>query len=110
MSPRWRSADRRCAGEGIDPAQEGLHPSHELAHAERLRQVVVGADGQADDEVGLVVAGGEHQHRDVAVLLDAAAHLQAVEAREHQVEEHQVGVQERRQVDAREAVAGHVTS
>ena len=86
MSPRWRSGTRWRAGGRVDPPQDRLHPCDQLSHAERLGEVVVGADRQADDEVGLVVAGGEHQHRYVAVALDAPAHLQAVEAGEHQVE------------------------
>ncbi len=78
-------------GPALDPAEQRVHPGDELARAERLGEVVVGADGQPDDEVGLGVAGGEHQHRHRAVALDLAAHLDAVEAGEHQVEDHEVG-------------------
>ena len=70
-----------------------MHPGDQLPRAERLGEVVVGADGEADDEVGLGVAGGEHQHRHRSVALDLAAHLEAVEAREHEVEHHEVGLE-----------------
>ena len=47
----------------LDPADQGVDPGDQLAHGERLGHVVVGADAQPDQHVGLVVAGGEHQHR-----------------------------------------------
>ena len=91
----------------LDPPQQRVDAGDELARAERLGQVVVGADAEADDEVGLGVAGGEHQHRDRPVALDRSAHLEAVEAGEHEVEDHEVGVELARQrLDARRAVGG----
>ncbi len=45
----------RERGPSLDPAQQRVDPGHELAGAERLGEVVVGADLQADDEVGLGV-------------------------------------------------------
>ena len=68
--------------------------------------VVVGTDCEADDEVGLGVAGRQHQHRDRAVALDPPAHLEAVEAREHEVEDHEIGPEVPAPVDARRAVDG----
>ena len=65
----------------------------QLARAERLGEVVVGADRQADDEVGLGVAGGEHQDGDGSLALDLAAHVEAVEPGEHEVEHHEVGLE-----------------
>jgi hypothetical protein len=68
-----------------------VHPRDQLAHAERLGQVVVGADAEPHQDVGLVVAGGQHQHRHGRCGLDPAAHLVAVEAGQHHVEHDQVG-------------------
>src|SRR4051794_7134062 len=45
----------------IRPAKQGLDPAHQLTQAERLRQVVVGAELEADDLVDLVVASGQHE-------------------------------------------------
>ena len=70
-----------------------MDPGGQLAAAERLREVVVGADGEADHKVGLRIAGGEHQDGHRAVALDASAHLEAVEAGEHQVQDDEVGVE-----------------
>ena len=94
---------RACA---VDAAQQRMHARDELARAERLRQVVVGADGQPDDLVGLRVARGQHQHRHGPVVLDAAAHLEAVEAGQHEVEDDEVGTQPLAHLDAAGAVVG----
>jgi len=40
-----------------------VHPRHQLARTERLRDVVVGAQFQAEHPVDLVVVGGDEQHR-----------------------------------------------
>ena len=74
----------------LHPAEQCRHPGHELTHPERLGQVVVGTHAQPDEHVGLVVTGGEHQHRHRALLLDAPAHLEPVEAGQHHVEDDQV--------------------
>ena len=54
------------ADRAIGPAQDGLDPRDELARRERLGEVVVGAELEAEQLVELVVAGGEHHDRDRA--------------------------------------------
>ena len=56
---------------------------------ERLREVVVGADLEADDLVDVLVARGQHQDRDVGGLADPPADLDAVDVREVEVEDDQ---------------------
>src|SRR5207248_2644788 len=65
--------------------EDRLHAGNELAWVERLRQIVVGADFEADDLVDVLVARGQHQDRYVARLTNALRHLDAVDVREHQV-------------------------
>src|SRR5579859_1451445 len=48
------------------PPRERAHAHHELAHAEGLHDVVVGAHLEAEHAVVLVATRREHQHRDVA--------------------------------------------
>jgi len=72
------------------------HPErrHELVGAERLRDVVVGAHLEADDALGLFRPGGEHDDRDRGGLLvraNGTADFQAVDLRQHQVQDHQIG-------------------
>jgi hypothetical protein len=76
----------------VDPPQHGPDAGDKLAGAERLGHVVVGADRQPDHEVGLVVTGGQHDDRHPPVGLDAPAHLQPVEPRQHEVEDDEVGL------------------
>jgi hypothetical protein len=69
-----------------------VHTRGQLTHGERLRHVVVGAHAEPDQHVRLVVARGEHHDRHRAGRLDAPADLQAVETRQHDVEDQQVGL------------------
>ena len=95
-----------AAGSALDPAEQRVDPGDELAAAERLGEVVVGADGQPDDEVGLGVARGQHQHRHRPVPLDLAAHVEAVEPRQHEVEHDEVGLEGPAPLDAGRPVGG----
>jgi hypothetical protein len=75
---------------GPGPAQHAAHPGDELAGAERLDDVVVGAQLQADDPVRLVALGGQHDDRGRVLGADLAAHLQAIHTRQHQIQDDQV--------------------
>ena len=76
-----------------EPAQQRADPGQQLGEAEGLADVVVGAGVEADDEVDLVGAGGEHEDGEVGHLgPDAAADLEAVHAGQAEVEHQQVDV------------------
>jgi len=70
--------------------QHGPDARDQLAMAERLRHVVVGADLQPDHLVDLRVAGGDHDHGHAGVLPQLAAHLNSGKSRQHEVEQHDV--------------------
>ena len=75
----------------VRAAQERLDPAHQLAQPERLGQVVVGAQLQADDLVDLVVAGGEHQDRHLgAGGAHAAEDLEPVDPGQADIEHDEV--------------------
>ncbi len=78
-------------GGGPAAAQYRLHAQDQLARAEGLGDVIVGADLQAQDAVVLVATGGKHDDRHRPLPPHPPAHLQAVHAGEHQVEHDQVG-------------------
>src|SRR5438093_227175 len=80
---------------GTGAAGDRADAGEQLARRERLGHVVVGAHLEAEDLVTLLDAAGDHDHGDVLgvrVLLEAAADLPAVELRDHDVEQDQVGV------------------
>ena len=68
-----------------------MDPGHELARRERLREVVVGADRQADDPVDLLIARGEEEDVRIREGPDPAKNLESVEAREHHVKHDDIG-------------------
>ena len=74
---------------GPGPAQVGAHARDELAHRERLGDVVVGPELEPGDLVGLGVLRRDHDDRDVGLGPDRPAHVEARDLREHQVQDHQ---------------------
>ena len=75
-------------------AQQRADAGHHFVRAERLGDVVVGAELEPDDAIGFLGLRRQHDDRDrrgVGVGPDRAAQLQAVEPGQHQVEHHQVG-------------------
>jgi hypothetical protein len=63
-----------------------------LADRERLRDVVVGAELEAEHLVELLAARGQHDDRDVALTAKSLADLEPVEAGKHDVEHDEVDV------------------
>src|SRR6478752_3879818 len=59
-------------------AEQGPHARAELPDRERLGDVVVGAELEADDLVELVVAGGQHDDRHRAPGAELLADLEPV--------------------------------
>ena len=73
-------------------AQHRLDPRHHFPGAERLADVVVGADLQAQQAVHLFHAGGDHQNRHLGETADRLAHFHAVAVGQHQVQQHRVEI------------------
>src|SRR5690606_14526241 len=69
------------------------HAGEQLLDAEGLDEVVVGTGVEPRDLVVYRVLGGEDDYRRVAGLADAPGDLEAVEDGQHEVEDHQVGVE-----------------
>ena len=84
---------RLRVGARVQAPQHGVDARHELGRRERLDDVVVGAQAQPDDAVGLLAARGQQDdRRAVAVVLaHAAHHLEPIDAGQHEVEHDEVG-------------------
>src|SRR5262249_52743831 len=78
---------RRCS-----PSEDRAHATAELPDRERLRDVVVRTELEADDLVELVVARREHHDRHRAARAQPLAHLEPVEAGQHHAEDDEVDV------------------
>ena len=74
------------------PALHGPDPSHELAEAEGLDDVVVGTELEKSHPVELVLAGGHDDERHRVARPEAATHLGAVEVGKAEIEQHEVDV------------------
>ena len=95
----WRALSSRSSSKverfGVGGAraapEQCAQPRLQLAHVERLDEVVVGAGVQAVDPVADRVARGEHEDRHaVAGRAQPPRHLEAVDVRQADVEHHGV--------------------
>jgi hypothetical protein len=76
-------------GEG-GPAQQGTDPGHQHGGVDRLDDVVVGPRLQTRHHVQGVTARGHHQDRGQARLPDLPAQPDAVQPRQHHVQQQQI--------------------
>jgi hypothetical protein len=75
----------------IAAAEHGAHTRREFAGRERLGDVVIGSEFEADDPIGLLAARCQHDHWKVAARSDPPAQRQSVSAGQHHVEHDEVG-------------------
>jgi hypothetical protein len=91
------------------PPQQRPDARDELAHPERLGQIVVRAALETVDLVGLLAPRGQHEDREVLEVRlppDRAADGNAVEARQHHVEHDQIERLGARLLKAAQAIPG----
>ena len=84
---------RRHLLHGAVPPEHIPQPRHQDARAERLRDIVLRAELDACDDIGLLALRGDHHDRDrsrLLVLLHPPAHLESVEVGQHEVEDDEV--------------------
>ena len=84
--------EHRAGGLGRRSTQERANPRQQLRRAERLRQVVVGAEVERRDLVLLRIADRQDQDRDPARPPDLATRREPVDVGEVQVQHDEVGL------------------
>jgi hypothetical protein len=68
-----------------------VHPRQEDVEVERLRQVIVGAGGEAAEHVLRLPPGRQHENREQPSLLaELGGHRKAIAPRQHHVEHHEI--------------------
>jgi hypothetical protein len=94
-----------CAG--VDPPDPGPDPGHQLLGLERLDDVVVGSGLEADHDVDSVALRGQHHDGDAGLVADLLAHVDAVLARQHHVQQYDVGLVVAERVECLVAAKAH---
>ena len=89
-------------------AQDRLNAREHLLHLEGLGDIVVRALLEPRDLVDGLALGSEHDDGRLAVLPDGAQHAPAVQNRQHQVQQHQIGLEPSVKLHALSAVVGNV--
>ena len=80
-------------GLALSPPQHCAHTRNQLAGAERLHYVVVGADLEPNDAVGLLPARAQHDDRDLRAAPQLPADVVARSVGQPDVEQHQLGAE-----------------
>ena len=75
---------------GVSAAQHRADARQQLARAEGLGEVVIGAELESHHPVGFLAHAGEDDHRDLRLGAQLAQQLHAVLAAQTQIEQHQV--------------------
>ena len=75
---------------GLDAPQDGMDARRQLARIEWLREIVVGAQFEADDAVDIFAARRQHQNRLMLDLAKLPQYFKTVETRQHHVQHDQV--------------------
>jgi hypothetical protein len=103
--------DARRVDGRLGATQQGFDAGDELAGAEGLGDVIVGAHFEADNAVGFIAARGQHENGKPVegfVLADFTANVQAGHFREHQIEQEKIGRRLLERGEAAGAVEGGV--
>ena len=104
-----RRGDARLFGRrGRDAAERGPQAREELAHAERLGDVVVGTGVERGDLVALRLARREDDDGHVGPAAEAGDHVEAGDVGEAEVEDDEVGPVPGRELERDLAGAGRV--
>ena len=72
------------------PAQDGAQSRQQLARLEGLGKIVVRTEFETHDTIQRIAARREHEHRHVGLRAQAAAQIEAIGIRQHEIEDHRV--------------------
>src|SRR5699024_4361375 len=84
------AATAHLLGSHACPAEQGPHTGFQLQDVERLGNIVIRPTFKADDLVGVLAAGGEHDDGHVGKLPNPHTGLKSVDFGHHQVQDDEV--------------------
>src|SRR6185436_11238514 len=71
-------------------AEDRADAGCEFARIERLGQIVVGSDLEADNPVNIIASRGQHKNRNLRRLADVVQYFEAILSWQHHVQKDQV--------------------
>src|SRR5271170_2339445 len=92
-----------AAGAAVGATQNRANSRHQFPRVERFAEIIIGAQLEAHDPVDIIAAGGEHQDRRFVGSAECAQNIEAADAWQHDVQNHDfkvVGLQFRESVAA----------
>ena len=87
------------------PPQQRAHAGDELARAEGLDDVVVGAGLEAEEAVGLLDPSREHDDGHIGLTAQNPRHIDAVKLRKTEIEDDEIGMPATGELQSLRAVA-----
>ena len=88
----------------VKTTQQGTHACQQYPRLHRLRHIIVGAHLEPQDLIHVVGPRGQHQDRTTVVAANTTTDRQAILARQHQIQNHQIRLQRQNTIDAATAV------
>ena len=73
-------------------AKLGFYSGHKLQRIKGFRHIIVRAGGQSHDFVQILGFGADHNHGNIIFLTNPPAHLQSVDLRHHNIQQHQINL------------------
>ena len=77
-------------GSGLIATHHGTNTCQQLTERVRLGHIIVRTNLKTNDLIDFGALGGEHNNRHTALLTNATAQCSAVNARQHQIKQHQI--------------------
>jgi hypothetical protein len=100
--------DRGARSGGVRATQDRCDAGGELTRTEGLGDIVVGAEQQPVDFVDLAVQRGQQDDRGGRAFADAAAYVESVDPRQHDVEHYEVGLVARKCPEGGDAIVHYL--
>ena len=80
----------RTSGQTVISCQMRFHSRYQLARAERLRHVIIGAESQSPDLIDIIFLRRYHHDRCILHITHLTADIESVRSRQHQIQDQKI--------------------